>query len=262
MLERIRAFLSCPRCACHPLDVTREGFICANCSSKYRMRDGILDMIGDEDGGVITPFQRIMQTRWVAAIYENQWRRLGYFVASSRRFEAEIDTVLRLTSGGGGPVLDLACGPGVFTRPLAARTRDLVIGLDLSWPMLRQARRAVVLGGNDNVVLVHGTAFRLPFIASCFPTVVCCGALHLFTQPDQALAEIARIISPAGHLCVQTTIRPVHSAGIAYFLEDFIRFGFFSEDDLASTLRHHEFQIREQERHRISYTFLAQNLNA
>ena len=37
-------------------------------------------------------------------------------------------------------MLDLACGTGVFARPMA-RTAGMVVGFDLSWPMLNRAQR-------------------------------------------------------------------------------------------------------------------------
>ena len=192
---------------------------------------------GDE---VITPFQRVMQTPLIVGIYENFWRRAGYYLASSRSFSREMDTILRHERERTcARVLDLACGPGIFTRPLARQTSGIVVGFDLSWPMLRRAHKLVEREGLKNVVLIRGTAFHLPFVASAFDYVNCCGALHLFDKPGLALKEIDRVLRPEGHLCVQTTIRPEHSGGIAFLLERFIRFGFFGESELLEIIRSH-----------------------
>jgi ubiquinone/menaquinone biosynthesis C-methylase UbiE len=107
------------------------------------------------------------------------------------------------------------------------------------------------------VLFIRATAFSMPFADASFSYVNCCGALHLFDRPDAALKEIGRILTPGGHLCVQTTIRPARSAGFAYFLERFIRFGFFDEPELREKLQLEGFRIVESERHRISFTFLA-----
>ncbi len=216
-------------------------------------------MIGDDINEVITPFQRLMQASMIVSIYEKIWRRIGYYIASSRRFSEEITTVLRLRNGHSAErVLDLACGTGIFTRPLARHGNELVVGLDLSWPMLRHARRLAEAEGIRNIIFIRGTAFSLPFTDAAFQYVNCCGALHLFDCPDAALKEIHRILGRTGRLCVQTTIRPARSAGIAYFLEHFIRFGFFNEDELLEQLRSQGFSVLERERHRISFTFLAE----
>jgi ubiquinone/menaquinone biosynthesis C-methylase UbiE len=108
---------------------------------------------------------------------------------------------------------------------------------------------------------MHGSAFRLPFIAGAFPCINCCGALHLFDNPDLALQEVARVLHASGWLSVQTTIRPEHSGGVAYFLERFIRFGFFDQSELHERLRLHGFKVLESERHRISYSFLARHIS-
>ncbi len=262
MLTAVLPLLRCPECMTSPLRAVESGIQCRACATTFPLRGGILDMSGDERLEVITPFQRVMQTPLIVWIYEGVWRRLGYFLASSRPFGRELATVLRLCAGkDSGPILDLACGPGIFTRPLAHRCPGIVVGLDLSWPMLKRARRLLDRDGIKNVTLIHASAFRLPFVDGAFPLVTCCGALHLFDRPSSALDEIRRVSTTAGHLTVQTTIRPSRSAGIAFVLERFIRFGFFDESGLRAAIREHGFEITESERHRISFTFLSRHIS-
>jgi SAM-dependent methyltransferase len=262
MWNEILPYMRCPRCFGTRLSMNSTCLACPDCPARYPFRGGILDLMDNGAAEVITPFQRVMQTPLVVSVYEQLWRRLGYRIASSRPFEREVQTVLKLQRGHeASRLLDLACGTGIFTRPLAKSAHGLVVGLDLSWPMLRQARRLLHSNGPENIILIHGTAFQLPFIGGAFHAVNCCGALHLFDQPDLALREIGRVLHPAGQLSVQTTIRPEHSGGIAYFLERFIRFGFFNEIELRERIRLHGLKIVESERHRISYTFLARHIS-
>jgi ubiquinone/menaquinone biosynthesis C-methylase UbiE len=250
--------MRCPNCLSTGLRDDIGEITCTGCNNQYPVNEGILDMIGNRSGEVITPFQRLMQAPVVVSIYEKLWRRLGYYVASFRSFDEEMKTVLRLGKGQrGDSVLDLACGTGVFTRPISREGGGLVVGLDLSWPMLKHARQLVIKEAIQNVLFVRASAFSMPFVDGAFPYVNCCGALHLFDRPDSALREIRRILTPEGRLCVQTTIRPARSAGIAYFLERFIRFGFFGEEELKTLLQNQRFKVVESVRHRISYTFLA-----
>lgn len=258
MLSRIIPYMRCPKCTGTVLNQERDGLNCRTCNTLYRIRMGILDMMGNDAEEVITPFQRLMQSPPVVSIYEKIWRRIGYYIASSRSFSKEIQTVLRYANNKGlERTLDLACGPGVFTRPLANITEGLVIGLDLSWPMLLRAQRLMQKEQVQNILFIRATAFHMPFVDAAFQYVNCCGALHLFDRPEAALREIARILDTKGFLCVQTTIRPTRSAGLAYFLEKFIRFGFFSEEELKELLKRQDFDIIESQRHRISFTFLA-----
>jgi ubiquinone/menaquinone biosynthesis C-methylase UbiE len=215
-------------------------------------------MLGENTAEVITPFQRLMQTPAIVSIYERLWRRIGYRIASSRSFRDEMQTVVDFSScRSAGLTLDLACGPGIFTRPLAMLGSGIVVGLDLSWPMLVRARQMANEAGAKNIIFIRGTAFCIPFTNGSFSYVNCCGALHLFDRPDSALREIGRILAPEGRLCVQTTLRPDRSAGMTYILERFIRFGFFEENELKKLLLLESFEIIKAERHRISYTFLA-----
>ncbi len=257
----ILPFMRCPRCGGDPLQEGNGEISCISCGATFQSRRGILDMLGDSSAGRITPFQRIMQTPFVVAIYERFWRKVGYYIASSRFFASELVTVLAMNAGKDSTrVLDLACGTGIFTRPLARQARGIVVGLDLSLPMLRRAVRLAEQDGLRNVLLVRGIAGDLPFVDGAFSFVNCCGALHLFDNPDAGLAEIRRVLAPGGFMCVQTTIRPSHSAGTAYVLERFIRFGFFEEEDLERKIRNLGFKVINSERHRVSYTFLSQRI--
>jgi ubiquinone/menaquinone biosynthesis C-methylase UbiE len=261
MLKDIIAYLRCTHCAGTDLLNESGGIVCSSCGFQYPFREGIQDMTDERRRETITPFQRLMQAPAIVSIYESRWRRLGYYLASSRSFDEEIRTVIRLEQKiHARSILDLACGPGVFTRPLARTADRIVVGFDLSMPMLRRAKKLVEDEKISNVVLIRGTALRMPFRDNIFPYVNCCGALHLFDNPDTVLSEIYRILGPEGFLCVQTTIRPERSAGMAYILEKFIRFGFFEESELRDKLRIHGFRLLESERHRISYTFLAQKI--
>jgi ubiquinone/menaquinone biosynthesis C-methylase UbiE len=261
MLAKILPYMRCPSCYGSKWQAAPDRLECTVCNVRYPVKNGILDMVRDRAEEVITPFQRLMQAPFIVFIYERLWRRIGYYLASSRSFAKEMQTVLQMQRGKDTRlVLDLACGTGVFTRPLARQSGELVVGLDLSWPMLKQARRFMQREGLRNILFIRATAFCLPFIDGAFPYVNCCGALHLFDRPDDALREIRRILSPGGCLCVQTTIRPNRSAGFAYILERFIRFGFFNQSQLQEKIRDHGLTLVESERHRISFTFLARNL--
>ncbi|MEU7313014.1 class I SAM-dependent methyltransferase [Streptomyces sp. NPDC007083] len=71
------------------------------------------------------------------------WTEFHDFLFSEQRYaqtEELLDTSPLLTFPAGARVLDLCCGPGVFTVPLARRGHD-VTGVDLSPAMLDRARK-------------------------------------------------------------------------------------------------------------------------
>jgi ubiquinone/menaquinone biosynthesis C-methylase UbiE len=272
-LQALFAMVCCPACG-QPgenwslclADAAWHGEVsltCCRCQEVYSWRDGILDFIGKtEKSETITPFQRLMQFPPLTAIYEKAWRPLGFFIASSSSFRRFSTRLMELMSPDGQQmILDLACGPGLFTCPMAERSSGWVIGFDLSLPMLKRARRKARALGLRNILLVRGSAFRLPFLTGAFDAILCSGALHLFDRPEDALAEIARTLRVQGRFICQTTIKPKHSAGVASFLDRVIRFGFFrSPEELNEKLRSAGIIINEAWSQRIVYLFRSQRL--
>lgn len=146
--------------------------------------------------------QRLMESAPVVAIYESRlWRRNPLVEAAMGiAFADELERIAaaaRLDVA--ARVLDLACGPGIYARPLARRlATGRVVGLDRSPPMLAHARRLRAAEAVANLDLVRGSALDLPFAAGRFDVVNCCGALHLLPDVPRALAEVHRVLVPGG----------------------------------------------------------------
>ena len=101
--------------------------------------------------------------------------------------------------------IDLACGPGTYTRPLAARVRR-AIGVDLTAAMVEKARAEAARDGVANIEFVCADLYALPF-GEGFAGIVSCGyAIHHFTDPGRALAEMARVLQPGGRLAITDII--------------------------------------------------------
>lgn len=98
------------------------------------------------------------------------------------------------------PVLDLGCGEGRHLDLLARR--GLAVGLDLSLPLLRQARQE--RGGGLN--LIRGDMRCLPLADSRLGTVVSLfTAFGYFNTPvanARPVKEVARVLRPGGHWCL------------------------------------------------------------
>ena len=143
-----------------------------------------------------------MESVPVVAVYESRlWRRNPFAEAlMGIAFTDELDCIARAARlDEASRVLDLACGPGIYTRPFARRlTRGHIVGLDLSRPMLAYAQRRRRAEGLVNLDLVRGSALDLPFAAASFDVVNCCGALHLFPDVPRALGEVYRVLRGDG----------------------------------------------------------------
>ncbi len=103
----------------------------------------------------------------------------------------------------GERVLDVATGTGIVARQVAAGVGPTgqVTGLDLSPDMLAVARAAAEREGVA-VEWREGQAERLPFPSGSFDLVLCQFALMFFANRRAALAEMHRVLMPAGRLAL------------------------------------------------------------
>jgi SAM-dependent methyltransferase len=176
------------------------------------VRDGYLDLLPGAPPAPTGAAQRLMLTGAVPRVYERWWRPalgraakgvLGPGMADERRIAR---LMLGLTPGDG--VLDVACGPGNFTREFGRTVGQsgLAVGIDASPTMLVRAARDTPESAG-NVVYVRGDAVALPFRDESFDAVCCFAALHLFADPSAALDHMTRVLSPGGRLALFTSCR-------------------------------------------------------
>jgi len=155
----------------------------------------------------------LMQAGAVSRIYERWWRpalgRVAKGLTGPGMAEEKRIARLLMGLGPGDGVLDVACGPGNFTRYFAraVAAEGLAAGIDGSRPMLERAVREAEDEGLDNVAFVHGDATVLPFRDASFDAVCCFAALNLFAEPFKALDEMRRVLSRGGRIALFTTAR-------------------------------------------------------
>jgi ubiquinone/menaquinone biosynthesis C-methylase UbiE len=99
-------------------------------------------------------------------------------------------------------VLDMGCGTGRFTVPLAGRAKT-VSGLDMSSAMLATARKKLADQGL-HADLREGDMADLPFDDASFDVVVSMLALMHVPRRDrqQVFFEVARVLRPGGRLLI------------------------------------------------------------
>ena len=101
--------------------------------------------------------------------------------------------------------IDLACGPGTYTRPLAARV-GRAIGADLTPAMVEKARSEAARDGIVNIEFVCADIYELPFDDGSAGIVSCGYAFHHMTDPGRAIAEMARVLQPGGRMALTDII--------------------------------------------------------
>lgn len=116
-------------------------------------------------------------------------------------------------------VLDVATGTGAQAFAFA-KTAGEVIGVDLSEPMLRVARRKNRL---SNVTFRQGDATKLPFDDGHFDAACISFALHEMPKSiqEKVVAEMARVTKPGGTVAIVDYGLPKNAAVrfLAYHIE-------------------------------------------
>ena len=105
----------------------------------------------------------------------------------------------------GARILDVGCGTGHTTLAVAARGTS-VVGVDLTEEMLAQGRHLADERGLQNATFVRGDAERLDYQDASFDVVVSRYSAHHFPRPEQAVREIARVLTPGGTFLLVDTV--------------------------------------------------------
>jgi SAM-dependent methyltransferase len=187
-----------------------RGLIRHEALRSIRCCDGYTDLLGASAPARRTRAQRAMKGPTVAAISERVWRPImvaalslhGISICAERERAAAA-----MELGGKQRVLDVACGPGNFTRFLAGKLGGdgFVIGLDDSTLMME---RATADYSHPRAVYMRADALGLPFDDGMFDAVCCFGALHRVSEPVGVLREMVRVLAPQGRIAVLTSYGP------------------------------------------------------
>lgn len=118
---------------------------------------------------------------------------------NERVFRLTQSYIHRLFEGRTGlRILDVGCGNGLFTAPLARAHH--VVGVDVSTNMLRLAKM-------NRHHPVNSLAEALPFADDSFDVALCIEMFQCVDNGDAIVKEMTRVLKPGGILIVQTLNR-------------------------------------------------------
>ncbi len=108
----------------------------------------------------------------------------------------------RLGVAGGESVLEIGCGTGALTVPLAAAVGEhgRLVAVDISEPMLGAARQRVSESGLRNIALLHGDAQVFAFEPTAFDLATSRMGVMFFADPAAAFRNIGGALKPGGRL--------------------------------------------------------------
>ncbi|MEU6090153.1 methyltransferase domain-containing protein [Streptomyces sp. NPDC047085] len=132
-------------------------------------------------------------------------------------------------------VLDLGCGSGRTTRLAAVRApKGHATGLDLSGPMLAEARTRAQREGIANASFVQGDAQVHPFEAGAFDAAISRFGVMFFADPVAAFANVGRALVPGGRLAFVCPADALLNGGVAAMasLRDILPVGDFGRTGL------------------------------
>jgi ubiquinone/menaquinone biosynthesis C-methylase UbiE len=116
-----------------------------------------------------------------------------------KKYEAELILDL-LKPKQGEIILDAGCGTGIFTTDILS-SGSQVIGLDISLPMLIQAKKKLK---EYPFWIILADMLNLPFPGSSFDKVVSVTALEFVEDAKGAIGELFRITKRGGCIVVAT----------------------------------------------------------
>lgn len=134
----------------------------------------------------------------------------------------------------GRAVLDIACGEG-YGSALLAKVAQSVIGVDISQDAVDHARRNYA--GHANLRFAQGSATRIPVDDASVDVVVSFETLEHLAEQEQMLAELRRVLKPAGILVISSPNKKVYSDDRDYVNEFHVKELYF--DELEELLRRH-----------------------
>ncbi|KDN18155.1 class I SAM-dependent methyltransferase [Amycolatopsis rifamycinica] len=148
---------------------------------------------------------------WDPSLYSGSAR---YYARGRVAYPAELPAAFAAELGldGSGRLLDVGCGPGSLTLPLAGLFEEAV-GLDADEDMLAEAARLAADGGIGRCRWVHRRAEDLPAGLGRFRLVTFAQSFHWFDRPRVA-AAVHGMLTPEGacahvHASTHESVHPV-----------------------------------------------------
>lgn len=109
--------------------------------------------------------------------------------------------VLEILSNLKGSILDVGCGPAIYSLDLISKG-FLTVSVDLSYEMLKTAKQLMDVNG-ESINWVNSELEKLPFNKDVFDNVLAIGVLAYASNAEYAIQELCRVIKLNGFMVIQ-----------------------------------------------------------
>jgi ubiquinone/menaquinone biosynthesis C-methylase UbiE len=158
-----------------------------------------------------SPLNRAAESRAVQQTLEQplvheRWESDFRTPANERFYDQAFDYVAAVLGPmPGATVLDAGCGRADYALRLARRGFR-VVAVDFSSPVVASAARNVRSSDvSHRIVVQRANILQLPFPDRAFDHVLCWGVLMHIPDVASAIAELARVVRPAGNVVISET---------------------------------------------------------
>jgi SAM-dependent methyltransferase len=210
VLSLAMPILVCPACGAG-VEFKDSGARCRDCGRTYSRdpRNGVISFIEEES------YVESFGLQWNT--FSREQLDNDRFHDSERRFRQETGFFPEHIAG--KTVLDAGCGMGRFLDIVSRDGAALAVGVDLSSAVDAAAAN---LSDRDNVLIIKGDIFRLPFRRGSFDAVFSIGVLHHTPSTEKAFRALVPLIKSGGEIAISVyaaTMKP----GVGWALNMFRR---------------------------------------
>lgn len=170
---------------------------CSKCGNKYGKLNGVWQLSDMPDIVVEGDSDKYIGYEYIGENYSGNRK---YMIEDKDLAVAK--EIAGIT--GEGVFLDLACGDGCFTVPVASFGTKVIAG-DISNTMLKVLKQKAEANdvSLDNVTLCRMNALDIPLADESVDTVVANSVLHLISNPEKVIGEIYRVLKRGGcFICI------------------------------------------------------------
>lgn len=212
-ISKILDILACLECNAD-LKIQDSTLICKSCQKKYPIIDGVPRFVDEQYYSLNDENDTI--TEKTKNYFGYEWERFktwGFIEDSSLKEEEKIDWFGGTVASRKGAfkakcklsqddlenskyILDAGCGNGRYTYETGLNAKNMVIGVDIGYGSVKSAYSNTK--DLENVVIIQGSLFQLPFKKNSIDTCFSNGVLMHTGNARKAFDEIASKIKQDG----------------------------------------------------------------